>query len=54
MRDLRDPQNGCQIWTPSIKVKFPFEQLGVVLNNYSDPLMIKDTGTCIPKLITQH
>ena len=49
MREMRDPQNGCEIGTvplyrydfcktPLIKVQLGLKQLGIVSSNYSNPL----------------
>ena len=55
MRELRDPQNRCQIGqvslyrydfckTPSIRVQLGLKQLGVVFNSYSNPLRLRVRG----------
>ena len=55
MRELRDPQNGCQIGqvplygydfckAPSIQVQLGLKQLGAVFNNYSNPLWLRLRG----------
>ena len=52
MREIRDPQNGCQIGpvpvygydfckTTSKRVQLGLKQLGVVFNNYSNPLRLR-------------
>ena len=67
MREIRDPQNGCQIGpvplygyyfckTPSIRVQLGLKQLGIVFfSNYSNPLRlrVKRTINCI-SIVTQH
>ena len=56
MKELRDPQNGCQISpvpvygydfckTPSIKVELGLKQFGVVVNSYSNPLKVIEGGS---------
>ena len=53
MREMRDPQNGCQIGTvplygydffktPSIRVQLGLKQLGIV--NYINPLRLRLIG----------
>ena len=67
MRELRDPQNGCQIGqvplygigfckTPSIRVQLGLKQLGVVFNSYSNPRKVKVKRTLhyISIVITHH
>ena len=60
MREMGDPQNGCEIGTvslygydfcktPSIRVQLGLKQLGVVSSNYSNPLGLN----CI-SIVTQH
>ena len=55
MRELRDPQNGCQIGqvplygygfckTSLIRVQLGLKQLGVVFNSYSNPLRLRLRG----------
>ena len=55
MREMRDPQNGCQIRlvplygydfrkSPSIRVQLGLKQLGAVFNNYSNPLRLRLRG----------
>ena len=55
MREMRDPQNGCQIGTvplygydfcktPSIRVQLRLKQLGIVFSNYSNPLRLRLRG----------
>ena len=55
MRELRNPQNGCQIGqvplygygfckTPSIRVELGLKQLGAVVNSCSNPLRLRLRG----------
>ena len=55
MREMRDPQNGCQIGpvplygydfckTPLIRVQLRLKQLGLVFSTYSNPLRLRLRG----------
>ena len=52
MREMRDPQNGCEIGTvplygydfcktASIRVQLGLKELGIVSSNYSNPLRVR-------------
>ena len=58
MREMRDPQNGCEIETfplygygfcktPSIRVQLGLKELGIVSSNYSNPLRVRLRGQYI-------